>query len=72
MLEEKIVFSADSPSSSVRIGYCRWGLVGGHGLGQDFAQCSGFPHWKQAWGGAACCVLWVGPLGRYGTSGFTE
>jgi hypothetical protein len=39
--------------------HCEQDLVGGHGLGQDFAQCPGFPHQKQAWGG---CLL--GPLGK--------
>jgi hypothetical protein len=37
------------------------GLVGGCGLGQDFAQCPRFLHQKQnldSW------VLWVGSLGR--------
>jgi hypothetical protein len=32
-------------------------LVGGHGLGQDFAQCPLFPHWKQALEGCS-----LGPL----------
>jgi hypothetical protein len=28
--------------------HCGQGLVGGHGLGQDFSQCPLFLHWKQA------------------------
>jgi hypothetical protein len=51
MSKEKTVFPADSPSGQyLRCPHCKQGLVGRCELGQDFVQCPGFPHWKQALG----------------------
>jgi hypothetical protein len=49
--------------------HCGQGLVSGHGLGKDFAQCPGFPNQKQALGGCLLDPL-GGFLGWYGTSDF--